>query len=218
MRIAAGVFTWNPRRNRRVGLLRDVLESLREADRVFLVDNGSDDGSADLIRRMGGYINEGRVTTCGAGMNLTGRILAEHGDADLFVLSNDDVVWHDGWAARLRDVWKQIPDDVVIVSGLLQAEYPWNTARGVEGPVLIRDTVCGGAWTLRSVDYDRVFPVSTVRGWDDVPKCRELAADGLRVGAVDVADHAGEGSSTWGNQSHLWEQASIKAVRERWQV
>jgi hypothetical protein len=84
-------------------------------------------------------------------------------------------------------------------------------AGGVRG--LVRETVPGGAWTLRSSDWPLVGPVPEKRGWDDVPTCHRVNAKGWRCVALDLSDHAGEGSSTWGNKSAAFGQP---LDREAW--
>jgi hypothetical protein len=66
---------------------------------------------------------------------------------------------------------------------------------------LVRETVPGGAWTLRSADWPRIGPIPEKAGWDDVPTCRKVNGKGGRCVSLDLCDHAGEGASTWGNSS-----------------
>ena len=209
------MLTWQQYETGRHDLFCQTVRSLAGVDLLYLVDNGSTDGTADYIRSLGGYSNPAETTTCGYGMNLTAAICAKS-DADIVVLSNDDVVWRDGWVDRLVDVWARMPDDVKIISGLLQPTYYWNRPSGREGPVLIRETVPGGAWTYRAVDYPLIFPVPTRAGWDDVPTCRRLNGAGFRVGAVDLAAHVGEEQSSWGNVSYLYEVETVDEVKAAW--
>lgn len=205
MRVVAAVLTHNAKRYGRDMLLRDTLRSLAEADRVLLVDNGSSDGMADWVAQVGGFCYQpaDRVTTCGRGMNVT--ITMAAADADVVVFSNDDIVWRPGWRARVQSFWEHAPDDVAIMSGLLEPDFPWNQPRatveygGVRG--LVRETVPGGAWTLMAANWSIIGPVPEKAGWDDVPTCRRMNQLGWRNVAVDLADHAGVELSTWGNGS-----------------
>jgi glycosyltransferase involved in cell wall biosynthesis len=216
VKVAAAVLTWQQYETGRHDLFKQTVESLAGAvDHLFVVDNGSTDGTAEYVKKLGGYSNPGPVTSCGYGMNLSAAICQLAG-ADLVVLSNDDIIWYPDAIDRLTSIWEMMPEDVKIVSGLLQAGYPWNQATGREGPVLIRDTVPGGAWTYRSVDYPLIFPVPTKPGWDDVPTCRRLTNQRFRVGAVDLAEHGGEASSSWGNASHRYEIATVAQVKASW--
>jgi glycosyltransferase involved in cell wall biosynthesis len=205
VRVVAAVLTHNAERHGRGDMLIAALRSLTEADATVVVDNGSTDGTADLVARIGGVVYEASdgVHTCGRGMNVTITAASEHGD--LVAFSNDDIVWRPGWRATLEAFWSEAPADVAIVSGLLEDDYPWNRvvgtvdAGGVRG--LVRATVPGGAWTLRSAEWPTIGPVPEAVGWDDVPTCRRLGGEGRRVVALDLADHVGVAHSTWGNGS-----------------
>ena len=217
MKVVAAVLTHNAITYGRTDLLSEAAQSLSEADEVLVVDNGSTDGSEVFVAGLGGsvYRPSDGVSTCGRGMNIC--ITAAAGRGDLVVFSNDDIVWRPGWRTQLEAFWSQAPEDIMIVSGLLEIDYPWNTplgtvdAGGVRG--LVRETVPGGAWTLRSADWPRIGPVPEKRGWDDVPTCKRLGRDGFRVVALDLCVHAGEGSSTWGNKSAAFGQPLDRA---RW--
>jgi glycosyltransferase involved in cell wall biosynthesis len=56
----------------RLTMLSDTVQSLREADEVLIVDNGSTDGSAVRVEDLGGfaYRPADGVSTCGRGMNI----------------------------------------------------------------------------------------------------------------------------------------------------
>jgi glycosyltransferase involved in cell wall biosynthesis len=219
MKVVAVVLTHNALTHERLTMLSDTLQSLSEADEVLLVDNGSDDGSPVNVVALGGfaYRPPDGVSTCGRGMNVCIGAAAKRGD--LVVFSNDDIVWREGWRASLEAFWEAAPADVLIVSGLLEMDYPWNKPRGVvdAGGVrgLVRETVPGGAWTLRSVDWPRIGPIPEQAGWDDVPTCRKVNGKGGRCVSLDLSTHAGEGASTWGNKSAAYGKP---LDRERWGV
>lgn len=205
MKVVGAILTHNAERFGRSGMLRLAIRSLGEADTVIVIDNGSDDGTEAFVESIGGtcYRASDGVHTCGRGMNVTITAAAELGD--LVVFSNDDIGWRPGWRDRLEAFWSAAPPEVAIVSGLLEDDYPWNAPLGVvdSGDVrgLIRATVPGGAWTLRSADWPRIGPVPERVGWDDVPTCRRLVGEGRQVIALDLAEHLGVEHSTWGNGS-----------------
>lgn len=217
MKVVAVVLTHNAVTHNRLEMLSETLRSLSEADEVLLVDNGSSDDSAAFVEGLGGfsYKPADGVSTCGRGMNICITAAAKRGD--LVVFSNDDIHWREGWRDRLQRFWSGAPENVAIVAGLLEEDYFWNTPRGllvVEGEKgLVRDTVPGGAWTLRSADWPSIGPVPEKRGWDDVPTCRRMGEQKRVCVALDLAVHAGADSSTWGNGSKRFEKPLDRA---RW--
>ena len=71
MRIAVAVLTYNQIENDREALFKDTVASLRYNAHgpidLYVVDNGSTDGSRELVREMGGYCYTGSNTTSGHG-------------------------------------------------------------------------------------------------------------------------------------------------------
>lgn len=212
--IAVGVLTHNMLSTGRQDAFQRTVRSLLEQrpEHLFIVDNGSTDGSDEYVVALGGTAVKDRVSTCGHGMNVTIAACAASG-ADLVVFSNDDIVWQPDALEQVRRFWDSAPADVVIASGLLEDDYPWNTARAMieSGGVraLVRDTAPGGTWTLRARDWEMVGPVPEAFGYDDVPACNRLRAMGYRVCQLDLAEHIGEELSTWGNGSSSWRTSKI---------
>lgn len=214
MKVRAGVLTWNPIDNRRLNLLEQAVASLNTQCDVTVFDNGSTDGF-----ETGGHIHAATThfarvkgfphgNTCGYGMNKIAATL----DADILIMSNDDIIWQPDTVKRLEAMWAAAPDDLTIISGLVEPTFalpdtePWNKPYGTADlageKLLLRKSVPGGAWTFRSADKPLIFPVSTFPGVDDVPACHRLISQRHGVAAVNLADHAGVGQSTWGNASH----------------
>lgn len=221
MKVAAGVLTYNPLENGRKKLLQETVDSLADCDSVTVFDNGSTDVydlDAKVVKfpRLKGFPHG---NTCGYGMNKIAASL----DADILILSNDDVVWKPGAVETLREVWAAADDDLTIISGLVEGTYqlpgqkPWNEPFGtveVAGhKLLLRRSVPGGAWTLRGAHKDRVFPVSTFPGVDDVPACHQLIKEKKVVACLDLAAHKGT-VSTWGNGSDQYLIQTVESVRE----
>jgi hypothetical protein len=219
MKVAAGILCWNLHDNRRVDLFDQTLESLRgQADFLLVADNGSTDDTATTVASTGVGVQFPRLTgfphgnTCGYGMNKLARTLAQQTDGDVFILSNDDIVWQADAVDRLRRLYDVLSKNVAIVSGLVEPEFalpdrePWNQVLEVKTQagedVWYRKSAPGGAWTFRRRHLPLIFPVSTFPGIDDVPACDRLRENDFQVAAVDLAAHAGVGQSTWGNASH----------------
>ncbi len=218
MKVVAGVLTYRVKRFGRVDELHATLASLREADELFLLDNASDDGSAELVRSLGGTVarNDDGNCTPGRGMNqLLGALAAR--DADIVAFSNDDMAWKPGWRAQLEAFWDAAPASLLILSGLLEPDYPWAQVLGRLDcggvPALIRETAPGAAWTFRARDWPLIGPIPEKLGWDDVPTCHKIRAHGGQVAQADLAEHLGADKSTWGNVSFEWAKP---LDRERW--
>lgn len=201
MRVAAAVLTHNPVKHGRLEQLDATIESLREADAVYLIDNGSTDG----FDRPVSYRNASTLTTSGMGTNLQARIL-QHDGAGLCVHSDDDVDWHPGWRERLEAWWASCPRELVLTGCHLEDQYPWN---GIIGTVtyggetgLLRESTGAATWSYRADAVNAIFPIPSSRqGWGDVPACRRIREHGGFIGQLDLAEEANL-ESTWGNQTH----------------
>ncbi len=73
MKVAAVVLTYQAISTGRLDLLKDTIISLKEADQVFVVDNGSTDGTEDLMNEWGGTSHRGSVHTSFYGTQLCAR-------------------------------------------------------------------------------------------------------------------------------------------------
>lgn len=219
MKLAACVLTYRAISTGRLDLLRDTLSGLKEAGQVFLLDNGSDDGSADLVASWGGVVNKGPLHTSGHGTNMAARILAAT-DADLCVLSDDDMAWPEGWADKLTAWWSDAPDDLWLTGCHLEPDFPWNEITGTAEyggqRGLIRTSTGAASWSYRRSSTGQIFPIpQQVQGWGDVPACDRIAELGGRIAQLDLAEHAGQGMSTWGNKSEQKYGWELEPVRER---
>lgn len=209
MRVAAAVLTYRAKSTDRIGLLAVTVDSLREADAVYVIDNGSDDGSDRLIRKLyNGFTHGWPIHTSGFGTNLCARVARGDG-ADIVVLSDDDMLWRDGWRDKLEAWWVDAPDDLGLTGCHVEPLFPWNeylgtvTYGGLSG--LERTSSGAASWSYRKEHLDVVLgPVGIpqqVQGYGDVPACDRLRDRGYRICQVDLAEHIGHGRSTWGNKT-----------------
>lgn len=224
MKVHAAVLTYRAVRHDRLDLLDATLDSLGEADEVFLIDNGSDDGTAELVRDLGGHTHSGHLHTSGHGTNLCARVLAAS-DADICVLSDDDMGWRPGWRADLVAWWENAPDDLALTGCHLEPLFPWNEVRGVARlggiPGLIRASTGAASWSYRAQHYETIFGPAgipqQVQGHGDVPACDRVWDRGFRIGQIDIADHLGHDRSTWGNLTlakYGWDDAEARRLLE----
>lgn len=217
MNLAVCVLTFNVYQLGRLDEFRTTLRSLAAPGvPVFLIDNGSTDETADLVRRLGGWRNPGPNLTIGAGMNAAvGAALGAK--PDVVVFSNDDMRWHDGWADQVRVVWADAPEDIALCGGLIERKtWSWNTpeaAFNIGGVrVLQRKTVPAGAWTFRAQLWPDIGPIPDQDNcWTDVPTSLKLTQNGYRIVCADWADHLCYDRSAWGN--HSWDSGEPLDLR-----
>ncbi len=197
--ISAAVLTWNPAEHSRMLLLADTIHSLREADRLTLIDNGSklpvSFPDIEIVR------NDTWNTTSGYGTWTAMRSAAAVDG--ICVVSDDDMWWRPGWAGRLTEWWKNAPSDLLLTGCHLEPEYPWNTIENSGAGWLHRASTGAASWSFRSTDLARirelVTPIAITRqGVWDVPVCNAIRAAGFKIAQLDLAEHVGE-QSTWGN-------------------
>lgn len=224
MTIVAGILTFEPDRTGRRELLNRTIASMRTAfGQVIVFDNSPErdvspstpEGAAERYFHI--PVDERLNRTPGAGRNAMVDVLLRT-DASIFVLSDDDMLWHFNAAERLEEMWAHMPEDIALVSGLLEPVWNWNTPRGTvragTEKILWRDSAPGAAWTFHRNRAETIFPVVNAFGYD-YTRCCELRKDGRRVAQTDLADHIGAEKSTHGNRS--FDQGK-PLDRERWGV
>ena len=105
------------------------MDSMGEADQVCVLDTGSDDGTADLLRARGALVAEEVIAPWrfDTARNRSLELVAE--DADVCVCTDLDEVFHPGWRQALEQAW--VPG-----AGRARYRYTWSfNADGSEGVV-----------------------------------------------------------------------------------
>lgn len=238
MNFSVGVLVHNPMAHLRMPLVERTLKSLRKAfpasSNRMVYDNHSTDGSCEWVRQAAlreGFGRLGKLrqdnSTPGAGRLSMMRWIHDperrHDESDpgIVVFSDDDMDWHSGAAKRLAEAWKHAPNDVAVISGLLEPNYAWNTPREAvrcgRERILVRDSCPGAAWTFRACDWPVIREhVAPDFGYDH-KACVGLQKAGYRVAQMDLAEHIGWGYSTHGNEAN--EAPDARPLdREKWGV
>jgi GT2 family glycosyltransferase len=202
--IAAGIYTFNHHKHHRQEEFARTLASIRAAGVQFnVVTNGSTDGTQDIVRGMGGIVDD-TDSRIWYGMTLASNWCKQTG-ADIILLSADDMEYYPDWQDALESFWKDAPDDIIIASAHVEPDYNWNTVTG-QGEAggqhyITRMTVPGCCWSFRVRDFDKIFPLPQIMPGEDNATCARLLSEGYRLAALRLADHIGERNSAWGNQS-----------------
>lgn len=214
MRVGVGVLTFDHIRTGRQDDFRRTWESIARTGHsaeIHLLTNGSTDGTEDVVRELGGIVDN-RDNRIWYGIT---KLIEMMGDVDLIYLSADDIEYTEGWLGRLVSFIEDAPRDVYLFSALMEPVYDWNKPRqrmtcgGEVG--LIRDSVCGSSWAFRRTDWEEwMGPLPDLQGQpgEDLLVCRkvrhhgrETGQGGGRIAALDLSEHIGEERSAWGNES-----------------
>ena len=215
--VGCGVLTYNHVSTGRQQDFETTWETIQDAGHPaeFLVlTNGSNDGTEDRVRELGGIVDDTRSEIWYGNQRLVDALVHN----DMVVLSADDLKYEPGWLARMVAFMEAAPQ-VALASAYMEPVWEWNTPRntldrGGERAV-VRDSVCGSSWVFRSDDwkgwmgpFPRIFP------GEDLVICRNRVNPTGRVcAALDLVEHIGEERSAWGNQSHTY---AVPLDREAW--
>lgn len=146
------------------------MDSMSEADRVVVLDTGSTDGTAELLRRLGAEVTEETVVPWrfDTARNRSLELVPE--DADICVCTDLDEVFHPGWREALEGAW----GEDVSRAGY---RYTWSfQPDGGEGCVFWIEKAHrrrGFRWT---------HPVHEVLTWVGVePEGRKIWVEGMQL-------------------------------------
>ena len=146
------------------------MDSMSEADRVVVLDTGSDDGTPEALRARGAEVAVEIISPWrfDAARNRSLELVPE--DADICICTDLDEVFHPGWRAALESAW---------TPGTSQASYryTWSfTPEGKEGVVFWSEKAhCRHGWRW-------VHPVHEVLRWTGEGRPGpKVAAEGVQL-------------------------------------
>lgn len=202
MKVAIGLLTYN-----RKDLFLRTYSSLYDAAHDFtlhMVDNGSTDGTADIVAGLGGFCNRSENHSTGYGMNLAIGACLET-DADLIVFTADDYQYRKGWLWKLVKFWNEAPADVAIATCHLEPHWAWNEISEADNAggqrYVLRASIPGSNWIFHRKIAPLIMPIKEQTGGEDLQVCERLRTSGYKLAALDLAVHIGERQSAWGNES-----------------
>lgn len=217
MRIAAAILTYNMHQTGREGLFATTYNSLSAdpPDVLTVVTCGSTDGTQEDIRRLGGIVSGPRHHIW-YGMRVAIDWCLQQ-KPDIVLFSNDDILYAPDWRPRLESLWTAAPENLKLVSLILEPEWPWNAvydARTLGSErVLLRENAPGAAWSFRARDAPIIGRIPRRAIGADSMVSDQLRKDGYDLGQLELAEHLGEAFSVWGNP--CWKSAQ-PLDRARW--
>jgi glycosyltransferase involved in cell wall biosynthesis len=144
-------------------------DSMREADEICVLDTGSADDTADLLRSRGVTVHQEKIEPWrfDHARNRSLELVPE--DVDICVCTDLDEVFEPNWREKLEAAWKP---------GTTRASYryTWNfEADGSEGHVFYLDKIHarhGYAWS---------HPVHEVLSWQGEGQEKRITVEGMQL-------------------------------------
>lgn len=165
------------------------MASMAEADGVYVLDTGSCDNTAVLLRSLGAHVTVREIVPWRFDTARNESLTLVPEDADICVSVDLDEVFHPGWRAALERAW---------LPGTQQAEcrYTWSfTPEGREGHVFYRQQI----HARRGFRWKNI--VHEVLAYEGSAPYRLVRAEGVQL------DHFPDAAKSRGQYLPLLEQA-----------
>ena len=91
--------------------------SMKEADKIFVLDTGSTDGSVDTLKKLGVVVKQEEIKPWRFDVARNKSLDMVDEDADICVCTDLDEVFEAGWREKLEKIW---------VGGTTRASYTYN--------------------------------------------------------------------------------------------
>ena len=164
------------------------MDSMSEADGVYVLDTGSADDTVELLRSRGAFVKQENITPWrfDVARNRSLELVPE--DADICVCTDLDEVFHSGWREMLEEVWTN-------GAGQAAYRYTWSfNPDGSEGVVFWYEKIHARH------GYRWVHPVHEVLKWTGEGRPGPtVVADGVQL------DHHPDASKSRGQYLELLE-------------
>ena len=145
------------------------MTSMGEADAIYVLDTGSEDGTPALLRQLGAWVTEERIVPWrfDAARNRSLALVPE--DADICICTDLDEVFEPGWREKLENAWQA---DTCRAA----CRYTWNyLPDGTEGHVFWLDKIHARR------GYRWVHPVHEVLEWTGEGEEKRITVPGMQL-------------------------------------
>lgn len=156
---------------------RRWMASMSEADEIYVLDTGSDDGTPQLLRSLGAHVTEEVITPWrfDVARNRSLELVPE--DADICVCTDLDEVFWAGWRSKLEAAWRS--DTLKVLY-----RYTWSFQEdSSEGVVFLTDKI----HTRRGFSWKH--PVHEVLTWNGEKVSKGQAVGPLIVEGIQLDHH-----------------------------
>lgn len=146
------------------------MASMGEADGIYVLDTGSDDGTPEALRALGAQVTAEKIVPWRFDAARNRSLELVPGDADICVCTDLDELLRPGWRAALEKVWASRP-------GRVRYRYTWSFLEdGREGVVFFTDKIhCRRGWRWTG-------PVHEVLSWRGPgPEPEMVTASGVQL-------------------------------------
>ena len=145
------------------------MASMQEADGVYVLDTGSEDGTVKALRRLGAHVAEEKITPWRFDVARNRSLALVPRDADICVCTDLDEVFLPGWRKHLEEAWTSATQQA-------RYKYVWSFAPdGSEGTVFYQDKIHARE------GFDWVNPVHEVVRWTEAGEPVRTLAEGVQL-------------------------------------